>query len=284
MAENDQGGVAVQSTEAPASTPTTWEQARAGATKDLTASEGGEQAAVQPGQQTPAPEPTFDIDGKKYTASDIKRFRDGHLMQADYQRKTQAVAQMRKQLEEERGQFSQAVQRFQALVQERVQQQQKPQQEEEETDPYLVEMKKRLTPFEERLQRAEAALKAQENWVYEAEVRSQQVILDRQLREMQQKYPYMQPQVVLAWIQHDQNLDIETAARASHEFAEQQLQSYLTRLQQQPTQQPNNQPAPNHPVQIGGQPPGPPLRTPKTFEEAHSGALAYLQEMERVGR
>lgn len=44
----------------------------------------------------------YDIDGEEVSAADIKKWKSGHLMQSDYTRKTQALADERKRFQSER--------------------------------------------------------------------------------------------------------------------------------------------------------------------------------------
>lgn len=45
----------------------------------------------------PTEEPTFEVDGEKYTAAQIKEFRTGNLRQQDYTRKTQELSRAREE-------------------------------------------------------------------------------------------------------------------------------------------------------------------------------------------
>lgn len=47
----------------------------------------------------------YEIDGEEVSAADIKRWKSGHLMQSDYTRKTQALADDRKRFQTERDDF-----------------------------------------------------------------------------------------------------------------------------------------------------------------------------------
>lgn len=72
------------------------------------ASKKGKEA--KPDQETPAGEgeepddlePVFELDGKQYTASELREFRDGAMRQEDYTRKSQANAEERKRFEQEK--------------------------------------------------------------------------------------------------------------------------------------------------------------------------------------
>jgi hypothetical protein len=62
--------------------------------------DGGE--GTEGGEGTPngePEEPSFELDGEKYTLQQLKEFRQGYLRQSDYTKKTQEIANQRKQYE-----------------------------------------------------------------------------------------------------------------------------------------------------------------------------------------
>lgn len=58
-----------------------------------------EEAVEQPATNQEVEAPVFDLDGEKVTAEQIKEWKQGYLRQDDYTRKSQEVAEMRKELE-----------------------------------------------------------------------------------------------------------------------------------------------------------------------------------------
>jgi len=75
-------------------------------------------ASPADGGQSAQDEPVYvytDDEGKGYTAEEIKEWRDGHLRQSDYTRKTQELAEQRRELDE----FKNSVAEAQELLQHR---------------------------------------------------------------------------------------------------------------------------------------------------------------------
>ena len=69
--------------------------------------EEGQAEDIQEAQSEESPEPeTFEVDGEKYTAEQIKELKEGALRQEDYTRKTQELAELRKKYEGQQGQES----------------------------------------------------------------------------------------------------------------------------------------------------------------------------------
>lgn len=59
--------------------------------------------------------PKFEIDGEEFDLDTIKEWRQGHLRQADYTRKTQEIAKMRKELEAKEAMYKDAIEVYQFL-------------------------------------------------------------------------------------------------------------------------------------------------------------------------
>ena len=57
----------------------------------------------------------YEIDGEEVSAADIKRWKSGHLMQSDYTRKTQQLAEERKRVTAEREQLSGKLETLQSV-------------------------------------------------------------------------------------------------------------------------------------------------------------------------
>lgn len=67
--------------------------------EDVGADEAGTETESEDlGEQTEVP--TYEIDGEKYTAEQIREWKQGNMRQSDYTRKTQEVAQSRKEAQE----------------------------------------------------------------------------------------------------------------------------------------------------------------------------------------
>lgn len=234
--------------------------------------------------QAPMPPPPpegLTIDGKTYTADEVRELQRGYMMQRDYTRKTQGLAELRQAVENERAQVMEAAQ---LLQQQWINQQRGAQQpaEAQDEDPYLSEMKKRLDPVQQELVQLRQTQAELQQYIHDQKQAAEETKLATELEKMKEKYPLLSEETVFSWMMHE-GIDMESAARASHGLNEKRFGP-----------RPNNQPAGGRPpvagpqtrrisAQAPGQTPGMPLRKIVNWDDAEKSANAFLDETQRMG-
>lgn len=66
-------------------------------------------------EEEPKPE-TVTIDGQEYALEDVRKWKSGHLMESDYTRKTQALAQERRALEQRESALGQLLEKYETAL------------------------------------------------------------------------------------------------------------------------------------------------------------------------
>lgn len=218
---------------------------------------------------------------------EVVQWRNQGLMEADYRRKTQALAQLRNQVEEkERSNEDTAKQLFQFLTQLQAQQSQSsptmPQgfQPEDAEDPYYQRMiqqeQSRINPLYQRLEALEKQNQQYQEYVqqqqHQAAVAQSRADYETKLEALQKEFEFMDPEIVVAWLINDPSQDLRELARQSHARTVQKLSAFQTKAQQ---------PAGPHtrrtvPPRASGSPPLSTEPQAKTWDEAIKGAKEWL--------
>jgi len=155
-------------------------------------------------EQAKGEQSVLEIDGEKYDEKRIKEMREGYLRQSDYTRKTQALAEERKQLEEERMKINELIADLQR---------QSPSDDDSDDDDSDKKLKKlfsRLDNLEEQI------VQVNQSKIEEQKIEQETKLLNQEIKEMQDKYPLMDKQAVLAGIISNPEADIEQLAKKSH--------------------------------------------------------------------
>jgi hypothetical protein len=225
----------------------------------------------------------YDLPGVgKVSLDQINQWRNGHLMQADYTRKTQQLAQQRDALRNREAQIEDAARKLVLWYQQQMQQGRPTQAEPEpETDdPYLQEINKlrktAIDPIQQRVAQFEQMMAQQQEYIQQQQVTQEETRITGELNALREEFPLMQDWTVLAWYQQQPDGDLRRFAQASHELVQKQINDVLAQQQGQVQQQ---QAVRRSAPPRAGSPPNLALKKPATMEEAHVQAMAALNAL-----
>lgn len=220
---------------------------------------------------------------------ELVQWRNQGLMEADYRRKTQALAEIRRQTEAKTQENEQTAKLlFQYITQLQAQQgQQAPQtpqgfSEEDMEDPYMQRMmtqdQSRISPLYERIEALEKANQQYADYLRQQEhqvaVAKQRTDYEGKFEALQKEFEFMDPATVAAWLYNDPSQDIRELARQSHMLNTQRYQAYQAKVTQQQTGPQTRRTVPPR------SPGSPPLSTepmPVKWDEAIQGAKEWLK-------
>lgn len=132
---------------------------------------------------------TFALDGKEYTAEEMREYVSGGLRQADYTKKTQELADLRKEYESAQAAPSEPEKTF-----------------DDPMDQLRYEFDQEIKSIREE---------------------SADIKLDRDMSQARSKYPNMVEDWVLAHKYNNPNASVEALAKESQEFLESKVQAYM---------------------------------------------------------
>ena len=247
--------------------------------------------------ETGAEEPVYEIDGKQYTASELRELVKGGMLERDYRIKTAQLAEERRQLEQLRqaAEAWQALQQYPELVETLRQkvieilhggnlQQGGPQaqamqgavqDQQGETDPLaqeLAQLRYQLAALQ-----ADYASRVQQynQYLWQQYYAQREAYARSQLSELQKKYPMLYDEEVIEAFKIDPEADLEALAKASHEhwnrFYSERAKADIAKRQE------NAKARVAAPTARGGTP-ATPRSTPQSFEEARRLAIERLAQ------
>ena len=243
--------------------------------------------------ETGAEEPVYEIDGKQYTASELRELIKGGMLERDYRIKTAQLAEERRQLEQLRqaAEAWQALQQYPELVETLRQkvieilqrgslqqggpQTQAMQGQQVETDPLaqeLAQLRYQLAALQ-----ADYASRVQQynQYLWQQYYAQREAYARSQLPELQKKYPMLYDEEVIEAFKIDPEADLEALAKASHEhwnrFYSERAKADIAKRQE------NDKARVAAPTVRGGTP-ATPRNTPQSFEEARRLAIERLAQ------
>jgi hypothetical protein len=243
--------------------------------------------------ETGADEPVYEIDGKQYTASELRELIKGGMLERDYRIKTAQLAEERRQLEQLRqaAEAWQALQQYPELVetlrqkvveilqggntQQGAMQAQAMQGQQGEMDPLaqeLAQLRYQLAALQ-----ADYASRVQQynQYLWQQYYTQREAYARSQLPELQKRYPMLYDEEVIEAFKIDPEADLEALARASHEhwnrFYSERAKADIAKRQE------NAKARVAAPTARGGTP-ATPRSTPQSFEEARRLAIERLAQ------
>jgi hypothetical protein len=247
--------------------------------------------------ETGAEEPVYEIDGKQYTASELRELIKGGMLERDYRIKTAQLAEERRQLEQLRqaAEAWQALQQYPELVETlrqkviEILQGGNPQQggpqaqamqgavqgQQGETDPLareLAQLRYQLAALQ-----ADYASRVQQynQYLWQQYYAQREAYARSQLPELQKKYPMLYDEEVIEAFKIDPEADLEALAKASHEhwnrFYSERVKADIAKRQE------NAKARVAAPTARGGTS-ATPRNTPQSFEEARRLAIERLAQ------
>jgi hypothetical protein len=174
-------------------------------------------------------------DGKEYTLAEVEQWQKGNMLQSDYTRKQQELAEQRRNMESQLTDY----QNLKGMVSEL-----------QKRDPYFVAQAQRILsgqpvnqdPLAEdpvlgtivkRLQNAEQAINAWGQHTNLIAEKQEAIILEKEMAHLAQKYPRMSQADVINAIMANPDVDTDVVAKQSHEAMTARLNSELQALANQ---------------------------------------------------
>jgi len=237
-------------------------------------------------------EPTYEIDGKTYTLSELRELIKSGMLERDYRIKTAQLAEERRQLAQLRqaAEAWQALQQYPELVETLRQKvieilqgggQQAPQLQQ---SPFMGGDQQEVDPVQRELQQLryqlatlqqDYATRVQQynQYLWQQWYAQREAYARSQLEGLKQKYPMLYEEEVIEAFKMDPNADLETLARASHEhwnkFVSERAKVDMAKRME------NAKARVAAPAARGGIP-ATPKHTPQTFDEASKAAIERL--------
>jgi hypothetical protein len=159
-------------------------------------------------------DPEFDVRGKKYRASQIEEFKNGYMKDADYRQKTQELSEQRRAMaaqEQELTQYRQAVAALQQRDPYFLAQAQRILQGQPAEDPYAQD------PYMQAIRQQGQAIQGMFQMQQELATKQNLIDLENELTALEDRYPQMDRDKVVAAIAANPNVDTEEVARISHD-------------------------------------------------------------------
>jgi hypothetical protein len=247
--------------------------------------------------ETGAEEPVYEIDGKQYTASELREMIKGGMLERDYRIKTAQLAEERRQLEQLRqaAEAWQALQQYPELVETLRQKvieilqggnlqqgglqaqamQGAVQGQQGETDPLAQELAN--LRYQLAALQADYASRVQQynQYLWQQYYAQREAYARSQLPELQKRYPMLYDEEVIEAFKIDPEADLEALAKASHEhwnkFYSERAKADIAKRQE------NAKARVAAPTARGGTP-ATPRNTPQSFEEARRLAIERLAQ------
>jgi hypothetical protein len=213
----------------------------------------------------------IDVRGKKYKASQIEEFEKGYMKDADYRRKTQELSEQRRAMaaqEQELQQYRQAVAALQQKDPYFLAQAQRILQGQPAEDPYAQD------PYMQAIRQQGQAIQGMFQMQQELATKQNLIDLENELAALEERYPQMDRDKVVAAIAANPNVDTEDVARISHEEMNHRVKRSLESMVEQRRNQKRAM------VEgIGGRTAGitKPTELPKTREEMEKAVAERLK-------
>lgn len=185
-----------------------------------------EYSQEQPSQE----DPEVELKGKKYKASQIEEWEKNGLRQADYTRKTQELADERKRHQAELQQLAQ-LQQYIGIIQQK--------------DPYFLAQAQRIVagqpaqdqysddPYAQAIRQQQAQIQGIAAFQQELATKQNLIEIENELATLEQQYPKMDRDKVLAAIASDPEVDMEQVAKISHEEMTRRIRKELESMAEQ---------------------------------------------------
>jgi hypothetical protein len=171
-----------------------------------------------------------EIRGKKYKASQIEEWEKGFMRQEDYTRKTQALADEKRQQQASLQQLAE-LQKAIGVIQQR--------------DPYLLAQAQRVVtgqssqdpyaedPYAQAIRQQQQQIQGIAAFQHELATKQNLIEIESELATLSKKYPKLDRNTVLSAIAADPDVDMESVARVSHDEMTQRVRAELQELAEQ---------------------------------------------------
>jgi hypothetical protein len=233
----------------------------------------------------------YTIDGRRYSATDIRQYIKGGMLERDYRSKTSALARERQELERHRqsAEAWQTLQQYPELmktlgekINELIQGGASPAQAEaialSEADmsetPWKKEVKDLQVKYDRTLQEHNKRFEEYNKYMWENYRARRSEYATAQLGKLEEKYPYLYSEEVINAFRDDEKSNLEALAKESHEHWKKFSEEKQRRLTRKPA--PPAVPVQRIETARKGGAPTTLTKRPKTYEDARASAFERL--------